>query len=105
VNYFDLNYSKGINWYKTHFPTKILRALIQIFTSRRCITGEGSTYYLLHPYVAKRVRKDLPDVKIIALLRNPIYRTYSGYSHSVNTGLEYLPFNEAIRREEDRIKQ
>jgi len=105
VNFFDLNYTKGINWYKSFFPSKLLKFLINIFTDRKLITGEGSTYYLLHPHVAKRVYNHLPNVKIIVLLRNPIYRTFSGYHHSVNTGLEYLPFNEAIKREEERISQ
>jgi hypothetical protein len=104
VNYFDLNYSKGLNWYRSFFPTKVMRFFISNFTNKKCISGEGSTFYLLHPYAAKRVYELLPHIKIIVLLRNPVNRTFSGYSHSVNTGSESLSFEEAIEKEDIRIK-
>jgi hypothetical protein len=64
--------------------------------------GEASTSYLYGPRVPARVAAALPDVRLLCLLRNPIERAYSGYWHSVKSGLEQLSFDDAIAREPDR---
>jgi len=45
----------------------------------------------------------MPDVKIIAVLRNPIDRAYSQYHHEVRKGREQLPFEEAVDMEPRRL--
>ncbi len=99
VHYFDLNYSKGTNWYRSFFPlTKTLHKYKPSF-----ITGEASPQYMFHPHSISRIIKDLPDIKIIILLRNPIFRTFSHYQHQVRVGREKLTFEEAIENEESRL--
>lgn len=97
VHYFDLNFEKGDNWYRSHFP-------LQMRNNRTYITGEASPYYLFHPHAAKRASKVVPDAKLIILLRNPVDRAYSHYQHQVKrvTGeaRETLAFEEAIEAEE-----
>ncbi|WP_207426492.1 sulfotransferase [Pedobacter sp. SYSU D00535] len=93
VHYFDINYLKGPNWYKKHFIRK-----------DGCLAGEASPYYLFHPYVPGRISRDLPTVKIIALLRNPVDRAFSHYRHCVKQGIEKLTFEEAITLESERMK-
>ncbi|MFO8054264.1 MAG: sulfotransferase domain-containing protein [Bacteroidales bacterium] len=44
-------------------------------------TGEASTMYLYKPGAAERIKKYKPDVKMIAVLRNPAERLYSRYLH------------------------
>jgi hypothetical protein len=39
--------------------------------------GEASVDYLRSSVAAKRIRKDIPDVKLIAILRDPVDRAYS----------------------------
>ena len=46
----------------------------------------------------------LPQVKLIALLRNPVDRAYSDYWLQVKLGAETLPFEEAIEREPERLR-
>src|SRR3954447_18625468 len=64
VHYFDGSYNRGRRWYLSHFPLR--RA-----TSGGRITGEATPYYLFHPTVPTRVAVDFPDVKLIAILRDP----------------------------------
>lgn len=98
VKYFDCNYSRGERWYRLHFP------LINELQGEKQITGEASPYYIFHPLAAKRIRKDLPEVKLIALLRNPIDRAYSHYQYNLRTNRETLSFEEAIEREEKLLE-
>ncbi len=97
VHYFDLNFGKGNNWYRSNFP-------LQMRNTRTYITGEASPYYLFHPHAAKRASMVVPDAKLIILLRNPVDRAYSHYQHQVKrvTGeaRETLTFEEAIEAEE-----
>jgi Sulfotransferase domain len=97
VHYFDLNFRKGNNWYRSHFP-------LQTRNTHAYITGEASPYYLFHPHAAKRASMVVPDAKLIILLRNPVDRAYSHYQHQVKrvTGeaRETLAFEEAIEAEE-----
>jgi len=95
VHYYDYNYEKGLSWYKNHFPVKWNKKL----------TGEASPSYLFNPCVVKRVHADLPDVKIIILLRDPVSRAFSHYKMNVKNGIEPLSFEEAIDREEERLEK
>jgi Sulfotransferase domain len=96
VHYFDLNFRKGDNWYRSYFP-------LQMRISRKYITGEASPYYLFHPRAAKRASMVVPDAKLIILLRNPVDRAYSHYQHQVKRvpgkARETLAFEEAIEAE------
>jgi sulfotransferase family protein len=98
VHYFDLNFERGDNWYRSHFP-------LQMRNSRTCITGEASPYYLFHPHAPRRASAVVPDAKLVVLLRNPVDRAYSHYQHQVKRVIkgqtpETLPFEEAIEVEE-----
>ncbi|MEQ8999686.1 MAG: sulfotransferase domain-containing protein [Coleofasciculus sp. B1-GNL1-01] len=41
--------------------------------------GEASTSYLTHSKAAERIQCHIPNAKLIAILRDPAYRTYSLY--------------------------
>jgi hypothetical protein len=96
VHYFDVHFAKGIDWYASHFPAANDGA-------GRTLTGEASPYYLYHPHAARRASQALPDVKLIALLRDPVDRAYSDYNHKRREGREPLSFEEAVAAEKDRI--
>lgn len=96
IHYFDINYHKGLKWYRAYFPRN--KGKINV------ITGESSPYYLFHPLVPERVHVTLPDVKLIVLLRNPVDRAYSHYFHEIKRGRENLSFVEAIEREKKRLE-
>jgi hypothetical protein len=104
VHYFDRGFRHhGTAWYRAHFPTRPYRLVCETMTRQRLVIGEASPMYLFHPHVPGRVRALLPDVKLIALLRDPVERAYSQYHHRARRGKEALPFSEALAREAGRI--
>ena len=103
VNFFDNHYSKGIAWYRTHFPSVLYKFCIKQISKQNFVTGEASPDYIFHPHAPKRVLKILPQVKLIILLRNPVDRAYSHYHHQLRKGREALSFEKAIEKEEERL--
>ncbi len=96
VHYFDNNYEKGPIWYRSHFPIAL--------GATDWVTCEASPYYMFYPHTAARIAQLLPDVKLIALLRNPIDRAYSHYFHELKYKHETLEtFEEALAAEESRM--
>jgi len=93
LHYFDREFPRGIEWYKRHF------------VSRGLAVGEASPYYIFHPDIPSRVRVELPDAKIIVLLRNPVDRAYSHYNHEIfgfKKPMEKESFERALFLEEER---
>ena len=103
VHYFDKEFHKGLNWYKSFFPTKRKKSKLEEKQKMKCITGESTPRYLFHHHAPKRVLDLLPNVKLIVILRNPIDRAYARYLQQVSVGLEDLSFEDAIKEEENRI--
>ncbi|PSR19089.1 sulfotransferase [filamentous cyanobacterium CCP3] len=67
--------------------------------------GEISPYYLYSDQAAQNIKKYLPKVKLIAILRNPVDRAYSNFLHLRRDGREPLTsFADALKAEETRIK-
>jgi Sulfotransferase domain len=95
VHYFDLAYRRGSAWYRAHFPVP---------GGPGEIACESSPYYLFHPLVPERVARDLPECKLIVILRNPIERAYSHHNHERALGFEGLCFEDAIAREPARLR-
>lgn len=99
IHYFDLNYSRGHEWYRRHFPPRYAPG------SSGVLTGESSPYYILHPHVPARVAATLPAVRLIALLRNPVDRAYSHWAMLARRGMERSSFEDALAREEKTLPQ
>jgi hypothetical protein len=96
IHYFDFLYDRGLRYYRGRFPYRHrLR--------RGALTLDATPYYLIHPLVPERAAQLLPDVKLIALLRNPVERAFSHYQHEVRGGRESLSFAEAIEQESERL--
>jgi Sulfotransferase domain len=104
IRFFGLNYRNGTNWYRAHFPSVFRRFEMEGIRKRGFVTGEATPYYIFHPDVPRRVSQTLGNVKIIAILRNPVDRAYSHYHLEVRQGYERLSFEEAIDCEEQRLK-
>jgi hypothetical protein len=105
IYFFDKKFKKGINWYKSFFPTKFSMAITKNKQQTKCITGEATPRYLHYPHAPKRIFQLLPKIKLIVLLRNPIDRAYSHYQMEVSSGNEELSFEESIKKEEERTKE
>ena len=67
--------------------------------------GEASPQYLSTPGTAERIRAHVPDVSLIAILRDPAERAYSQFLHMVRDGYEReRDFSAALDAEADRIR-
>jgi hypothetical protein len=68
--------------------------------------GEASPYYIYYyQKTPQRIHHYLPDVKLIAVLRNPVERAFSNYVWAVRDRAESLTdFKDALAAETTRIK-
>ena len=92
----DDEYDKGLQYYSNRWFDGI---------DDLKIVGEKSTDYLESSAAASRIAKDLPHVKLIFLLREPVSRAYSNYLWSKMNGLETEDFATALRLEGKRERE
>jgi hypothetical protein len=89
--------TEGKEWYEAHF--------------KKCtegeLKGEWSTSYLYSSESAERIHSCYPNVKLLAILRNPITRGYSQYRNAVRGGeiKESVSFNEYCVQEKSVWEQ
>jgi hypothetical protein len=104
VHYFDIGYHNGPDWYRGHFPLHRRSVHIERTLGVRAQTFESSPYYMYHPQAVRRIAADLPDVKIVVLVRDPIERAYSHHAHEVARGFESeVDFDRALGLEPARL--
>ena len=100
IGYFDLRYARGLRWYVAHFP---LRWKAKDREGRRRLAFESSGYYLFHPLAAGRIARDLPDVRVVVAVRDPVQRAYSAWKHERARGFEDEEFEKALALEGERL--
>ncbi|MEQ9485775.1 sulfotransferase domain-containing protein [Coleofasciculus sp. F4-SAH-05] len=73
IRYFDLpeNYSQGWGWYLGHFPSKVRKG--------NKLTCDASPSYLYFKHIPQLIKQDLENIKMIAVLREPVSRAYSAW--------------------------
>lgn len=101
IHYFDSDYGLGRRWYRSNFKP-LAETPAPSETAPVHLRYEATPDYLFYPEVAERIARDLPDAKLVILLRDPVSRALSGYHHMVRHGLETRSFAEAVRGEDIR---
>lgn len=88
------------------FSVTTLEEYQQLFSSvtDELAIGEASPIYIHTPKSAQKIKEYIPNVKIIAVLRDPGERAFSAFSHLVREGYETLSFEEALQQEQKRIE-
>ena len=66
----DLRWAQGLEWYASQWHYK---------TPRPAIRFEASPVYMVGPHAPERIKKTLPGVKLIAIVRDPALRAYSAW--------------------------
>jgi hypothetical protein len=69
LHFFYVNYGRGLTWYKSQFAD----------AGDKQARGEISPDYMYHEAALRNISRDLPDIKLFVILRNPIERAYSQY--------------------------
>jgi len=70
------------------------------------VIGEASTNYTKYPLfkrVPESIKKHIPDVKLIYIIRNPIERIYSHFTHNYYIGRVDNDLNRVIVRNQNYI--
>lgn len=82
TQFFIWNYHLGLDWYRWHF--------------RNCRPDlplmEIAPTYFDSPEARQRVKRHIPDCRIICTLRDPVERAWSHYKHWQQRGLIKAPF-------------
>ena len=92
----------GADWYATQFEG----------WQGEAIVGEATPAYMMyrqHPWrIARRVRQFNPEMRLMAVLRNPIDRAYSGFVHHMKAGrlpadTDMLEYVRSVRPRHDPL--
>jgi hypothetical protein len=93
LNFFvqELNWDLGLPWYMGRFD------------SRSVVRGESSPHYTNQPRytgVAGRIHDNLPDAKLLYMVRDPISRILSHWRHATGAGYEKRPMEDVLSRDD-----
>jgi hypothetical protein len=92
----DEIYARGIDYYReTWFAD----------TEGRQAVGEKTTNYMESAVAADRIRRHLPGVRLIFILREPAERAYSNWAWSRMNGIETEDFETALALEDQRERE
>jgi len=94
----ERKYARGTDYYRINFPIEV-RPWPGGTLSEKRITGEASGEYLYYPTAPERIALLVPQVKLVAVLREPAARTISHYFHNTKLGLENRSIEHAIADE------
>jgi hypothetical protein len=86
VHFFDMQYHRGLDWYREFFPTDPSGQTI----------GEETPSYIRSAKTPARIAELNPDTKIIISMRNPVDRAFSHYWHEKAKGKISFDFEEVF---------
>jgi hypothetical protein len=91
IHFFTQHYDRGLRWYHTCFPLPYhLQAGQMIFD----VTPE----YLIVPEAAARIYQYDQQIKLIAILRNPVERAYSAWNASSAEERGLFQFDDIVEQ-------
>ena len=103
LGYFDDNFHLGFNWYRSLFPTKFTQQKVES-KYKKFLTYDVTPGYIRRPWAARRISSYFPNTKLIAVLRNPVDKTYSHYNMGINEGNEKRSFEEVIKYDLEQLE-
>ncbi len=95
LSYFSHYYDKGWDWYLRYF---------ELADGKKAI-GEVTPAYIYRENAPERIAKDLPEVKLVAIFRNPIDRAFSQYQKHVRAGIMKADFEMALTMDKEYIER
>jgi len=84
THFFDKNYDKGIDWYRSQMPA----------TLDDQMTMEKTPSYFVTREVPERVFNMSRDIKLLLVVRDPVTRAISDYTQAVSKRPDVKPFEE-----------
>ena len=91
----------------TYFHVKTLEAYKALFegVTDEIAIGEASPRYFGCPTAPRRIRECIPDVKLVASLRNPADRAFSGFLMRVRRGRAAMTIRERLTPESHHVRE
>jgi Sulfotransferase domain len=89
IHFFDRRFDRGLDWYRSRFEG----------WSGEPAIGEATPTYMYEPEAVARIAEVLPEVRVVAMLRNPVDRAYSHYWMEHARGRDPRTFEEAVEAE------
>ncbi|MCP5150466.1 MAG: sulfotransferase domain-containing protein [Ectothiorhodospiraceae bacterium] len=102
MHFFTETFERGVWAYRAKFPTMAERRAVRA-RHGGFATGEATPIYLVDPRVPMRVAATLPHARFVAILRNPVDRTYSQYQADRRAGRVTDSFEAVLDEEMRRI--
>lgn len=94
-DFYTGNWSKGLEWYRSRFPSQTNLVLLDASTSYAMAPICPEPESLMNQ-VPERIHSSRPDARFIYLLRDPVDRAISSYWHAVRAGNESRPLSECM---------
>jgi hypothetical protein len=94
LRFFNYNYSDGLDTYLENFSN----------ASNEKVRGEITPDYYRQEYALLRIKKHIPDIKLIFIIRNPIERAFSQYELYCGTEYKEMSFEETYKNQNDLIE-
>jgi hypothetical protein len=89
-HYFDREYFRGISWYSRLFRNGLLN-------------GEKTPCYVAVPHAMIRMYRQVPDAKLIVVLRDPVIRYLSGHRHRNKMSRDHKTLKQFFRHGTDAL--
>ena len=92
----DAEYERGLGFYwDKYFNT----------WAGETTVGEANPLNIYLPYVADRLKRTVPEARLIMMLRNPVERAFSHWGHGRMSHKERLSFEDALAQDVHLIDQ
>jgi len=90
-----------------HFHVKTVQDYVAAFAdaAEGMAIGEVSPQYFRSPTAAQRIREVIPDVKLVASLRNPAERAFSGFLMRTRRGEQVKSAREELTSEASHVRE
>ena len=106
--FFNTNYHRGVDWYKAHYPTVKQKRTLKEKNGAH-VMGDYSASYMMWYQSPLRIKKLIPNVKLIVVLRNPAERAYSQFNFKEmgryrDDKVDLSLFSDSIKEDEKRLQ-
>jgi len=114
TNYFGYEDARDWQWWDEGEPPRLRHFRAKTFEEYEAAfagatdgltVGEVSPQYFRSPTAARRMRETLPDVKVIASLRNPAERAFSGFLMRTRRGESVRTASEELTPTASHVKE
>jgi hypothetical protein len=97
------HFHRGERWYHSQFPTTSTRNRARRRLGYAPVVLDATPYDLYHPLAPERAARLVPNAVVLAVLRDPVERTYSHWKER-RLHTEHLSFEDALAAEESRCR-